>query len=313
MPQGEYLPEGCRLNRPENRAISTRAALEQAALERRLLEGVAVLCDAAHNLVVDFNGFTGLIPRSEAAMGLETGETREIAVLSRVGKPVCFEIMGQQDGQYLFSRARAQRRALDYLMNHLAPGDILTARVTHLEPFGAFVDIGCGVTSLIGIEHISVSRISHPAERFTPGQTVYAAVSGLDREKGRVSLTHRELLGSWLENIARFSPGETVSGIVRGNEDYGVFVELSPNLSGLAERKEGLPDGAGVSVYIKSIIPEKMKVKLILIDRLEQPPSALVQPRDYRITSGHLDYWRYSPPHKQGKITETMFTAHQAN
>ena len=308
MPQGEYLPEGYRLNRPENRAVAARAALEQAAAERRLLEGVVSMCDAAHNLIVDFNGFTGIIPRSEAALGLESGETREIAVLSRVGKPVCFEIIGEKAGRYLFSRARAQRRALDYFMNHLLPGDVITARVTHLEPFGAFVDIGCGVTSLIGIEHISISRISHPAERFIPGQTVYAAVSGLDRQKERVSLTHRELLGSWLENAARFSPGETVGGIVRGNEDYGVFVELSPNLSGLAERKEGLPDGAGVSVYIKSIIPEKMKVKLIVIDRLEQPPSALVRPQDYRITAGRLDRWLYSPPGKTGKITETIFT-----
>ena len=196
MPQGEYLPEGCRLNRPENRAVSTRAAMEQAAEDRRLLEGVAARCDAAHNLIVEFNGFTGVIPRSEAALGLESGETREIAVLSRVGKPVCFEIIGFREGQYLFSRARAQRRALDYLMGHLTPGDVITARVTHLEPFGAFVDIGCGVTSLIGIEHISISRISHPAERFAPGQTVYAVVSGLDRDKSRVNLTHRELLGS---------------------------------------------------------------------------------------------------------------------
>ena len=129
----------------------------------------------------------------------------------------------------------------------------------------------------------------------------------MDRDKSRVNLTHRELLGSWLENAARFSPGETVSGIVRGNEDYGVFVELSPNLSGLAERKEGLPDGAGVSVYIKSIIPEKMKVKLIVIDRLEQPPNALVRPQDYRITAGRLERWLYSPPGTPGQIAEPVF------
>ena len=183
----------------------------------------------------------------------------------------------------------------------------MQARVTHLEPFGAFVDVGCGVTSLIGIEHISVSRISHPAERFAVGQMVYAAVGSVDPIRARISLTHRELLGTWLENASRFAPGETVSGIVRGNEDYGIFVELAPNLSGLAERKEGIPDGAGVSVYIKSIIPDKMKVKLIVIDTLEQAPSALIRLEDYRITGGHLEHWRYSPPDKNGKITETWF------
>ena len=307
MPQGPYLPEGFRLNTPENRWVNTPAAMDQAAEEEQILEGIVTRCDCAHNLVVDCNGITGLIPRSEAALGLSSGRTREIALLSRVGKPVCFQVIGEGDGQYLFSRAKVQQKALNYLMEHLLPGDVISARVTHLEPFGAFVDIGCGLTSLVGIEHISVSRIAHPAERFYPGQWIHAAVRGVDPSLGRVHLTHRELLGTWLENARRFSPGETVSGVVRGNEDYGVFVELSPNLSGLAERKEGVASGDGVSVYIKSILPEKMKVKLILIDKLESAPSTLIRPEDYQITRGRLQHFLYSPPGKEGRLTETVF------
>ncbi len=307
MPQGPYLPEGFRLHTPENRWVNTPAAMDQAAEEEQILEGIVTRCDCAHNLVVDCNGITGLIPRSEAALGLSSGRTREIALLSRVGKPVCFQVIGEGDGQYLFSRARVQQKALNYLMENLLPGDVICARVTHLEPFGAFVDIGCGLTSLVGIEHISVSRIAHPAERFYPGQWIHVAVRGVDPSLGRVHLTHRELLGTWLENARRFSPGETVSGVVRGNEDYGVFVELSPNLSGLAERKEGVSSGDGVSVYIKSILPEKMKVKLILIDKLESAPSTLIRPEDYQITQGRLQHFLYSPPGKEGRLTETVF------
>ena len=307
MPQGPYLPEGFRLHTPENRWVNTPAAMDQAAEEEQILEGIVTRCDCAHNLVVDCNGITGLIPRSEAALGLSSGRTREIALLSRVGKPVCFQVIGEGDGQYLFSRARVQQKALNYLMENLLPGDVISARVTHLEPFGAFVDIGCGITSLVGIEHISVSRIAHPAERFYPGQWIHAAVRGVDPSLSRVHLSHRELLGTWLENARRFSPGETVSGVVRGNEDYGVFVELSPNLSGLAERKEGGSSGDGVSVYIKSILPEKMKVKLILIDKLEKAPSTLIRPEDYQITQGRLQHFLYSPPGKEGRLTETVF------
>ena len=307
MSQGPYLPEGFRLNTPENRWVNTPAAMDQAAEEEQILEGIVTRCDCAHNLVVDCNGITGLIPRSEAALGLSSGRTREIALLSRVGKPVCFQVIGEGDGQYLFSRAKVQQKALNYLMEHLLPGDVISARVTHLEPFGAFVDIGCGLTSLVGIEHISVSRIAHPAERFYPGQWIHVAVRGVDPSLGRVHLTHRELLGTWLENARRFSPGETVSGVVWGNEDYGVFVELSPNLSGLAERKEGVASGDGVSVYIKSILPEKMKIKLILIDKLESAPSTLIRPEDYQITQGRLQHFLYSPPGKEGRLTETVF------
>lgn len=307
MPQGPYLPEGFRLHTPENRWVNTPAAMDQAAEEEQILEGIVTRCDCAHNLVVDCNGITGLIPRSEAALGLSSGRTREIALLSRVGKPVCFQVIGEGDGQYLFSRARVQQKALNYLMENLLPGDVICARVTHLEPFGAFVDIGCGLTSLVGIEHISVSRIAHPAERFYPGQWIHVAVRGVDPSMGRVHLTHRELLGTWLENARRFSPGETVSGVVRGNENYGVFVELNPNLSGLAERKEGVASGDGVSVYIKSILPEKMKIKLILIDKLEKTPSTLIRPEDYQITQGRLQHFLYSPPGKEGRLTETVF------
>ena len=307
MPQGPYLPEGFRLHTPENRWVNTPAAMDQAAEEEQILEGIVTRCDCAHNLVVDCNGITGLIPRSEAALGLSSGRTREIALLSREGTPVWFQVIGEGDGQYLFSRARVQQKALNYLMENLLPGDVICARVTHLEPFGAFVDIGCGLTSLVGIEHISVSRIAHPAERFYPGQWIHVAVRGVDPSMGRVHLTHRELLGTWLENARRFSPGETVSGVVRGNEDYGVFVELSPNLSGLAERKEGVASGDGVSVYIKSILPEKMKIKLILIDKLEKTPSTLIRPEDYQITQGRLQHFLYSPPGKEGRLTETVF------
>ena len=74
-----------------------------------------------------------------------------------------------------------------------------------MEPFGAFLDIGCGVVSFIGIENISVSRISHPSERFFPGQDIRAAVLSVDRTLERVTLTHRELLGTWEENAAQFA------------------------------------------------------------------------------------------------------------
>ena len=59
MPQGPYLPEGFRLHTPENRWVNTPAAMDQAAEEEQILEGIVTRCDCAHNLVVDCNGITG--------------------------------------------------------------------------------------------------------------------------------------------------------------------------------------------------------------------------------------------------------------
>ena len=57
-------------------------------------------------------------------------------------------------------------------------------------------------------------------------------------------------------------------------------------------------EGDAVSVYIKSILPEKQKIKLVAIHRLE-PGAVPPQPVTYYKTSGHIDFWEYGP----GQIT----------
>ena len=304
-----FPPEGRLLHTEENQALcATKAGLIRAMEGRRVLEGKAVLCDAEHNLAVTLGPFTGYIPREEAALGIAEGNTREIAILSRVGKPVSFtvEAVEQEEGllRPRLSRRSAQTMALEHLMDTLEPGTVLPATVTHLEPFGAFVDLGCGVPSMIGIEHISVSRIAHPCQRFSVGQDIYVVVQDLDRERERIYLTHRELLGTWAENAAPFHPGMTVPGTVRGIKDYGAFIELTPNLSGLAEWQPDLQEGERVSVYIKSILPHRMKIKLQVIGRL---PSAPPAPLCYAQTEGRITHWRYAPEGCTRVGGETVF------
>ena len=306
-----FPPEGRLLHTPENEAACASAdGLRRAMEEDRLLEGTALLCDEAHNLRVSVGPFTGVIPREEAALGIAEGTTREIAILSRVGKPVCFlvDALEKADGTLVprLSRRRAQRAALDAMLSGLRPGQIIPAVVTHLEPFGAFVDIGCGVPSMVGIENISISRIPHPDQRFRVGQSIYAVVLDLEPGLGRIYLTHRELLGTWAENAARFQAGMTVPGVVRGLKDYGAFVELTPNLSGLAERKDGLAEGQRISVYIKAILPQRMKIKLLAIDTL--PPLAAPPPLEYFLTEGHIEKWKYAPEGCVKVGAETIFS-----
>ena len=102
-----------------------------------------------------------------------------------------------------------------------------------------------------------------------------------------------------------FSVGETVRGVVRSIEPYGVFIELTPNLSGLAEPRADLRPGMAVSVYIKSILPQRMKVKLTVIDVLA-PYDAPTPPR-YFITEGHIDEWTYTPVGCDKKPVKTVF------
>lgn len=302
-----FYPEGMRIDRAGNAAyLSSAEGLNEARRTGAILEGRATLCDSAHNLSVDLGCMKGLIPREEGAVGIREGTVRDIAILSRVGYPVCFtvkDVVGEGGGRHaILSRAEAQRRCIDRYVRLLSPGDIIPVRVTHLEPFGAFCDVGCGVVALMPIDTISVSRIEHPDERFAVGMDLFAAVKA--RVGTRVTLSHKELLGTWAENAARFAVGETVTGTVRSIENYGAFVELTPNLAGLAELRDDLRVGQRVSVYIKSMIPAKMKVKLIVIDVLREAPR--IAPPEYFITSGRLERFVYSPPECE-RVIETVF------
>lgn len=293
----KYLPEGYLIETAENR-LMTRSPLSiaDAYSKGEIMEARASMCDTSHNLIVNLGGVKGIIPRNEGAIGIEDGTVRDIAIISRVGKPVCFVITGMQrddEGKpiALLSRRIAQKHCIDEYISNLSVGDIIDATVTHLEPFGAFCDIGCGISSLLPIDSISVSRISHPKDRFCVGDKIKAVIKSIDG--GKITLSQKELLGTWSENAAIFSVGETVSGIVRSVENYGIFVELMPNLAGLAEPKDNVKAGDIASVYIKSILPEKMKVKLIVIDSFknDDPPPA----PEYFIDSGHISSWCYSP------------------
>ena len=111
-------------------------------------------------------------------------------------------------------------------------------RITHLEPFGGLRISAAVLFPSLPIDAISVSRIDHPKRRFTVGMDIRAVVRMKD--ENRITLSHRELLGTWTENAER--------SCRRNGRRYraawkatAFFVELTPNLAGLAELKEKRP------------------------------------------------------------------------
>lgn len=306
MTNNRYLPEGKLIGAKENRElISSIAGLEKAMEQDIILESTVLLCDSDMNLHVNLGNAIGIIEKQEALLCRPDEEIKDIALITRVGKPVCFKVLKierRADSVTVkLSRRAAQMECVQNYLSNLSCGDIIPARVTHTENFGAFIDIGCGIISLLSVDCISVSRISHPQDRLLCGTDIFAVVKTIDKENGRIYVTHRELLGTWEENAALFSVGQTVAGIIRSIESYGIFIELTPNLAGLAELRDNkqhmnLSVGQSAAVYIKNIIPERMKIKLVLID--SQDSEIFVQPPKYFIdtsTVHHMDFWRYSP------------------
>ena len=309
----KYMPEGSLISTIKNHEYTSSHEGLVAALDGGIiLEGKVILCDHNFNLHVDLGSkIRAVIPRDEVQYVRDGEQIKDIAVLTRVGKTVCFKVVGFEksagtDRIVVLSRRAAQMECINNYISTLIPGDIIPTKITHLESFGAFVDIGCGVTSLLSIDSISVSRIAHPSVRLAVGDMIHTVVKSID-SRGRIYVSERELLGSWNENASLFNEGQTVKGVIRSVENYGVFIELRPNLAGLAEYRDDVRPGQSAAVYIKSIIPEKMKIKLIIIDSHdeEEYPEQLEYFIDTESVT-HIDSWQYSPPNCK-KIIETIF------
>lgn len=313
-----YYPEGALIALDENKEyISSLGGLEKAYIEGKILESTVTLCDSSLRLQVALGDTYGIIEKDECVYCRSGESVKDIAIITRVGKPVAFKVIGFRriSGKTVavLSRRAAQEECQRKFISKLSPGDVIPARVTHLENFGAFVDVGCGLSSLLTVDSISVSRISHPRDRLSVGDGIYVVVKPWETETDRIYVSMKELLGTWEENASVFEVGQTVPGIVRSIEDYGVFVELTPNLAGLAEIRADTPDGDiarvgnTVAVYIKSILPDRMKIKLVLIDNYRGTPHTA--PLRYFIdgeTVTHISSWRYSPP-LSSKTIESNF------
>lgn len=262
-----FSPEGWE----ENFRPMSKDYLNKAMQAGTIMQGVVKKCDSNYNLHIDFgNNVTGIIPREEVeAINVdETGFPKPNICTSKVNQYVQFKVKDiDEKDKYILSRREVGKEALKWMKTELEEGQIVNGIVKSIRPYGVFIEIGGGIVGLLHIEDISVARIKSPLERLKIGQKTNFVVKSIDRGNDRILLSYKELLGTWEENVQKFEEGSTVTGIARETEKSknGIFIELTPNLVGLAEYKDGIEYGQDVNVYIKKIIPEKKKVKLVIV------------------------------------------------
>lgn len=262
-----YTPEGWNYNTN----VLTRDVIYNAIDNKDVLQGIVNSCDENYNLHVSLgNGIDAIMPRNEieAINANQDGCPRESLCTGKVNKFVQFRVKEMnEDGCVIISRKDVQKDALKWIKNDLQVGQKIQGIVKSIKPYGVFIEIGGGVVGLAHIEDLSVARIKSPSERVRIGQKIDVLVKSIDRNEGKVILTYKELLGTWEENVKNFKEKTHVKGIVRETEknNNGIFIELTPNLVGMAEYVDGLEYGETVDVYIKKIVPEKKKIKLIVV------------------------------------------------
>lgn len=235
-----------------------------------ILQGLVSKCDDSYNLYIKFeDGLVGKIPRNEveAIKTEDDGLPKTNLCSGKVHKFVQFKIKDIENDELILSRKQVQKEAIDWIKNDLEIGQKVDGIVKNIKPYGAFIEIGGGIVGLVHIEDLSVARIKSPYERIKIGQKVEIVVKSINREQGKVILSYKEILGSWEENASKFTVGTKVKGKVRETEKNrnGIFIELTPNLVGMAEYEDGLEYGQDIDVYIKKIDYDKKKVKLLIV------------------------------------------------
>ncbi|MFP4217223.1 MAG: 30S ribosomal protein S1 [Planctomycetota bacterium] len=148
------------------------------------------------------------------------------------------------------------------------PGTVITGLVRNMTNFGAFVEIEEGIDGLLHVSDLSWTRkIGHPSEVLKKGQELQCVVLAVDEEKMRVALGLKQLTEDpWLRQIPEhYLPGQIVKGKVTKITNFGVFVELEPELEGLLHVSE-LADYKVENPKDVVKVGEELEVKILRVD-----------------------------------------------
>lgn len=180
-----------------------------------------------------------------------------------VDKNISFIKVGNE-----LSRAALQQAVLD-TYEELPYGSIITCRVTKVESYGAFVDIGYGTVGLIRVKEVAIPKAFKPHYLLSEGMVIKAVK--IHGDTGDVNLSLRMLLPTFDEYLPGLTIGKRVVGIVDYVDSNGVFVMLANNLVGLAELPTyRVSKEDRVTVTIDYVNPDRSKIKLTIHRVLEE-------------------------------------------
>lgn len=167
------------------------------------------------------------------------------------------------------------------IWNSIKSGEKRQGVVTKLVKFGAFVDIG-GVNGLIHLNDMSWSRVNKPEDVVSVGDNVEVFVQEVDKSKGRISLSLKDILQNPWDNIkTKYKVNDVLDGVVSKFIKVGAFVEIEPGVEGfvhiseitdenISKPSDALEIGKKVKVKILDINSDENKIALSIKDAIEK-------------------------------------------
>ena len=128
----------------------------------------------------------------------------------------------------------------------LIEGAVMTGRVARLTEFGAFVDLGAGVTGLVHLTELAHGRVVRASDIVTSGDRVPVKITKLDDATGKIHLSVKQAVTDPWESVpTSFIVGKAYPGKIKRYADFGAFVELRREVEALAPAREFPPSSGG--------------------------------------------------------------------
>lgn len=166
--------------------------------------------------------------------------------------------------------AAEQSEARAEAVKSLTPGSKLRGRVTRIEPFGAFVELGPGLEGLVHVSNISRKRVEKVDEVLSVGQEIEALVLDVKDGGKRIGLGMKQLEPDpWIDFDRRMPEGTVLSGKVVKLMEFGAFVELEPGVEGLVHVSQLAKNRPRRPQDVVQV-GEEFSVRVIEVDRHQQ-------------------------------------------
>ena len=216
-------------------------------------------------LLVDIDGVEAFVPLRHISE-IRGGKEQAIAQLPAYeGRYLQFKVIevDRSRNWAILSKWTEQK---DRLLDKLQEGEIRSGRITGIEPFGVFVDLG-GADALAHISELSWGEVGDPNDLFELDQKMQVFVLHIDEESDRIRVSvKRADSGPWQDATRSLEVGQCLPAVVEMTIDKGVFVRLFGPVEGYvktAEMVDWEADDAGDLVQPGDMIP----VQIIEIDR----------------------------------------------
>ncbi|MDA9864894.1 30S ribosomal protein S1 [Pelagibacterales bacterium] len=224
----------CVLSRSKAKNKEIWAEIEKSFNAGELVEGI-ITSKVKGGLSAEI-GITAFLPGSQ----IDTRPLRDVSHLLNVPQKFKVLKMDKIRNNIVVSRRavleETHKELREERFSQLTLGDVVEGRIKAITDYGAFVDLG-GYDSLLHSSDITYRRIGHPSEVLKIDQVVKVKIIKVDPEKNRVSCGLKQLEEDpWTKVEGKFNVGDKLQGICTNVTDYGIFVEISDGIEGLAHK-----------------------------------------------------------------------------